>query len=151
MIKVVLSILIFEKVLQTSGNLQCTFHLLCHAMQNSIPKSYNSVLGLLHVEYQHLHLKQEYLKGLEANFYFKYVQIKYEFVVKSMKSLFKMQMHIHIDLTYVFRASKFSVLKLIEIIILWVYCTIPFRFSLFRHFMIITLQFFKQLRFAKDY
>ena len=34
----------------------------------------------------------------------------------------------------VLRASKFSVLKLIEIIILWVYYTISFGFSLFRHF-----------------
>ena len=31
-------------------------------------------------------------------------------------------------------ASKFSVLKLIEIVILWVYYTIPFGFSLFYHF-----------------
>ena len=31
-------------------------------------------------------------------------------------------------------ASKFSVLKFIEIVILWVYYTIPFGFSLFRHF-----------------
>ena len=30
-----------------------------------------------------------------------------------------------------YRASKFSVLKLIEIVILWVYYTIPFGFSLF--------------------
>ena len=34
----------------------------------------------------------------------------------------------------VLRASKFSVLNLIEIIILWVYYTIPFGLSLFRHF-----------------
>ena len=30
-----------------------------------------------------------------------------------------------------------SYLKLIEIVILWVYYTIPFGFSLFRHFLII--------------
>ena len=36
----------------------------------------------------------------------------------------------------VLRVSKFSVLKLIEIVILWVYYTIPFDFSLFRHFWV---------------
>ena len=40
-------------------------------------------------------------------------------------------------------ASKFSVLKSIEIVMLWVYYTIPFGFSLFRHFMGITFQLFK--------
>ena len=35
----------------------------------------------------------------------------------------------------VLRASKFSVSNLIEIVILWVYYTIPFGFSLFRHFL----------------
>ena len=34
----------------------------------------------------------------------------------------------------VLRASKFSMLKLMEIVILWVYYTIPFGLSLFRHF-----------------
>ena len=34
----------------------------------------------------------------------------------------------------VLRASKFSVLKLTEIVILWVYYTIPFGFSLIWHF-----------------
>ena len=34
----------------------------------------------------------------------------------------------------VLRASKFAVLKLIEIVILWVYYTIPFGFGFFRHF-----------------
>ena len=34
----------------------------------------------------------------------------------------------------VLRTSKFSVLKLIEIVTLWVYYTIPFGFTLFRHF-----------------
>ena len=34
----------------------------------------------------------------------------------------------------VLRASKFSVLKLAEIVMLWVYYTIPFGFSLFWHF-----------------
>ena len=33
-------------------------------------------------------------------------------------------------------ASKFSVLKLMEIVILWVYYTIPFGFSFFRHFFL---------------
>ena len=36
----------------------------------------------------------------------------------------------------VLRASKFSVLKMIEIIILWVFYTIPFGFSLFRNFRV---------------
>ena len=36
----------------------------------------------------------------------------------------------------VLRASKFSVLKLIEIVILWVFYTIPFGFSLFRNFRV---------------
>ena len=40
----------------------------------------------------------------------------------------------------VLRASNFSVLKLIQIVILWVYCTIPFGFSLFWHFLGITFQ-----------
>ena len=43
----------------------------------------------------------------------------------------------------VLRASKFSELKLIEIVILWVYNTIPYGFSLFRHFLDITFQLFK--------
>ena len=45
--------------------------------------------------------------------------------------------------SYRLRASKFSVLKLIEIVILWVYYTIPFDFSLLRHFLVITFQLFK--------
>ena len=44
-------------------------------------------------------------------------------------------------LKHVLRALKFSVLKLIEIVILWVYYTIPFGFSLFRHFWAITFNF----------
>ena len=36
----------------------------------------------------------------------------------------------------VLRASNFSVLKLIEIVIVWVYYTIPFGFSLFWHFRV---------------
>ena len=51
----------------------------------------------------------------------------------------------------VLRASKFSVLELIEIVILWVYYTIPFGFSLYRLFGGITFQFFKLLYLAKDY
>ena len=39
------------------------------------------------------------------------------------------------------RASKFSALKLIEIVILFVYYTIPFGFSLFRHFRAIIFNF----------
>ena len=34
-----------------------------------------------------------------------------------------------------------SIKKLIEIVILWVYYTIPFGFSFFRHFLVITFQF----------
>ena len=41
----------------------------------------------------------------------------------------------------VLRASTFSVLKLIEIVILWVYYTIPFGFSLFLHFRTIIFSF----------
>ena len=37
--------------------------------------------------------------------------------------------------------SVFSVSKLIEIVILWVYYTIPFGFSLFRHFRVIIFKF----------
>ena len=40
----------------------------------------------------------------------------------------------------VVRTSEFSVLKLIEIVILWVYYTIPFGFGLFRHFWGIIFQ-----------
>ena len=39
------------------------------------------------------------------------------------------------------RASKFSVLKLSEIVILWVYYTFPFGFSLIWHFWGITSTF----------
>ena len=35
----------------------------------------------------------------------------------------------------VVRASNFSVFKLIDIVILWVYYTIPFGLSFFRHFL----------------
>ena len=38
---------------------------------------------------------------------------------------------------------NFPRLKLIEIVILWVYYTIPFGFSLFRLFLVITFQLFK--------
>ena len=38
--------------------------------------------------------------------------------------------------------TRFKILKLIEIVILWVYYTIPFGFSLFRYFLVITFQFF---------
>ena len=41
------------------------------------------------------------------------------------------------------RASKFSELKLIEIVILWVYYTIPYGFSLFWHFWGITFHLFR--------
>ena len=51
----------------------------------------------------------------------------------------------------VLRASKFSVLKLIEIVILRVYYSIPSGFSLFRHLLGITFQLFKQLCLAKDH
>ena len=51
----------------------------------------------------------------------------------------------------VLRASKFAVLKLIEIVILWVYYTIPFGFSFFRHFWDIIFQPFQLLSLAKDH
>ena len=51
----------------------------------------------------------------------------------------------------VLRASKFAVLKLIEIVILWVYYTTPFGFSFFRHFWDINFQPFQLLSFAKDH
>ena len=40
------------------------------------------------------------------------------------------------------RASKFSMLKLIEIVILWVYYTIPFGLSFFRYFLALFFNFF---------
>ena len=49
----------------------------------------------------------------------------------------------------VLRASKFAVLKLIEIVILWVYYTIPLGFSFFRHFWGIIFQPFQLLSLAK--
>ena len=49
------------------------------------------------------------------------------------------------------RASKFSVLKLIEIVILWVYYTIPFGLSLIWPFWGITFQLFELLCVAKDH
>ena len=42
----------------------------------------------------------------------------------------------------VLRTSKFSLLKLIEIVILWVYYTIPFGFSFFRHFLALFFNFY---------
>ena len=51
----------------------------------------------------------------------------------------------------VLRASKFSVLKFTEIVILWVYYTIPFGFSLFLHFWGIDFQLLKLLCLAKDH
>ena len=53
----------------------------------------------------------------------------------------------------VLRASKFYVLKLTEIVILWVYYTIPFGFSLIRHFLGISLQrltYFVRLRITDE-
>ena len=50
----------------------------------------------------------------------------------------------------VWRASKFSFLKFIEIVILWVYYTIPFGFSLFWDFLVVTSQVFN-LCFAQDH
>ena len=47
--------------------------------------------------------------------------------------------------------SKFSVLKLFEIVILWVYYTIPFGFSLISHFWVISFQLFKSHCLAKDH
>ena len=38
--------------------------------------------------------------------------------------------------------QNFPRLKLIEIVILWVYYTIPFGFSLFWHFLVITFQYY---------
>ena len=52
----------------------------------------------------------------------------------------------------VLRASKFSVLKLIEVVILWVYYTIPFGLSFFRHFLALFFQLLQLLSFfAKDH
>ena len=51
----------------------------------------------------------------------------------------------------VYFASKFAVLKLIEIVILWVYYAIPFGFSFFRHFWDIIFQPFQLLSLAKDH
>ena len=51
----------------------------------------------------------------------------------------------------VLRASKFAVLKLIEIVIVWVYYTIRFGFSFFRHFRDIIFQPFQLLSLAKDH
>ena len=51
----------------------------------------------------------------------------------------------------VLRASKFALLKLIEIVILWIYYTIPFGFSFFRHFWDIIFQPFQLLPLAKDH
>ena len=48
----------------------------------------------------------------------------------------------------VLRASNLAVLKLIEIVILWVYYSIPFRFSFFRHFWDNVLQPFQLLSLA---
>ena len=45
----------------------------------------------------------------------------------------------------VLRASKFSVIKLIKIVILWVYYTIPVGFGFFGHFWDNTFQFLKLL------
>ena len=50
----------------------------------------------------------------------------------------------------VLRASKFSGLKLTEIVIFWVYYTIPFGFSLIRHFLDITFKLLL-LCLAKDH
>ena len=51
----------------------------------------------------------------------------------------------------ILRASKFAVLKLIEIVILWVYYTIHFGFSFFRHFWDIIFSPFQLLSLAKDH
>ena len=48
----------------------------------------------------------------------------------------------------VLRASKLSVLKLIDIVILWVYYTIPFDLSFFQHFWGIIIQLFQLLSFG---
>ena len=53
----------------------------------------------------------------------------------------------------VLRASKFSVWKLIEIVVLWVYYTIPFGFSLFKHFCALifkVLNYFVWLRITDE-
>ena len=47
--------------------------------------------------------------------------------------------------------QNFPCLRLIEIVILWVYCTIPFGFNLFWHLLVITFQLFKLHCLAKDH
>ena len=47
--------------------------------------------------------------------------------------------------------QNFPCLKLIEIVVLWVYYTIPFGFSLFWHFLVITIQLFYTTCLAKDH
>ena len=49
------------------------------------------------------------------------------------------------------RASKFFVLKLIDIVILWVLVHHPFGFSLFMHFWVLTVQLSKLHCLAKDH
>ena len=57
----------------------------------------------------------------------------------------------HIYIAKRFESIKIFCVKLIEIVILWVYYTISFSFSLFRHFWGITFQLFKKLPLAKDH
>ena len=54
-----------------------------------------------------------------------------------------------VDFCSVLRASKFAVLKLIEIVILWVNYTIPFGFNFFWHFWDI-FNYFLSLRITDE-
>ena len=53
------------------------------------------------------------------------------------------QRNVHSPIIHTKQFSNCPCLKLIEIVILWVYYTIPFGFSLLRQFLVITFQFFK--------
>ena len=58
--------------------------------------------------------------------------------------------HLLLLIRSVLRASKFSVLDLIEIEISWIYYTAPFGFGLFQQFLGISFQLFKLLSLAKN-
>ena len=100
---------------------------------------------------------ESYVLLVETNLFTKLVMIFRTLRLDNIKVL-----HFHIKTTLIFihsyvakfyarlrltgsvlRASKFSVYKLIDIVVLWVYYTIPFGFSLFWHFWKSPIQLFK--------
>ena len=136
--------------------------ILSHSMKSSSPKLLNGILGHDHIQkisdnFHQSDITKKTLTPLDT--WFRPISKTSPYVLHFIFQLLdecqcwwtKESPRAHVAKFYgrlrlicsVLRASKFAVLKLIEIVILWIYYTIPFGFSFFRHFWDIIFQPFQ--------